>query len=552
MLTRAGDTFVDAAKSYVAFMLDKGIPSTFHNVKHLYSDATKKDVLASIVSEYLDAQAKGNTNGAANGDESKGETAALYYLAQHYNYRLSRDLAKAMEYIDKAIERIPDSVDFHMTKARIWKHIGNVSKAAEIMDKARSLDTKDRYINTKAAKYQLRNNENDKALKTMGLFTRADTPGGPISDLLDMQCLWYLTEDGEAFARVGNTAMALKRFHQVHDIFEVWHDDQFDFHSFFLRKGQARAYVDMIRWEDRLHEHPFYSQAALDAVQLYLAMHDAAAGGGANGAEGANGEDDAEKRKAARKARKEQQRLEREAAEQASKQDPNKPVPVDAEGKKKDDDPHGLKLAATTEPLKEAMAFVEPLLKYSPKSLAAQLAGFDVHLRRSKFFRLSSPSSHPQDDLLIRSTEKYLLAMQCLNSALALEASNPKVHERSVQFRQVVSPELASLPETTAQVLKSEFAPLAEGGDLQKVNDEYLETNKGSARCVHSGIRVRRMLGGDRAGCEGELVKLAGMEGLELGDALEVLGTLKEWGSAQVGAFKEGAKARWPEASGFV
>lgn len=385
LLTLPGDTFVDAAKTYLAFMLDKGIPSTFHNVKHLYSDATKKDTLASIVSDYLDSRAKSSTNGAANGDESKGETAALYYLAQHYNYHLSRDLTKALEFVDKAIERIPDSVDFHMTKARIWKHIGNLSKAAEIMDKARSLDTKDRYINTKAAKYQLRNDENEKALKTMGLFTRADSPAGPMSDLLDMQCLWYLTEDGEAYARRGNVAMALKRFHQVHGIFDVWHDDQFDFHSFFLRKGQARAYVDMVRWEDRLHEHPFYSQAALDAVALYLNMHDgSAAGGEANGAEGANGGDEAEKRKAARKARKEQQRLEREAAERESKQDPNKPVPVGEDGKKKDDDPHGLKLAATSEPLKEAMVFVEPLLKYSPKSLAAQLAGFDVHLRRSK------------------------------------------------------------------------------------------------------------------------------------------------------------------------
>lgn len=362
-------------------MLDKGIPSTFHNVKHLYADASKKDTLASIVTEYLDARANGN--GTANGDQSKGEAAALYYLAQHYNYRLSRDLSKAMEYIDKAIERIPDSVDFHMTKARIWKHLGNPGKAAAVMDKARSLDTKDRYICSKAAKYQLRNGENEKALKTMGLFTRADTPGGPITDLLDMQCLWYLTEDGEAYARRGNTAMALKRFHQVHEIFNVWQDDQFDFHSFFLRKGQARAYVDMVRWEDRLREHPFYSRAALAAVGVYLGMHDSAS---ANGEEGANG-DEADKKKAARKARKEQQRVEREEAERAAKQDPNKPAAAGTDGKKPDDDPHGLKLAATTEPLKEAMAFVEPLLKFSPKSLAAQLAGFDVYLRRGRSIR---------------------------------------------------------------------------------------------------------------------------------------------------------------------
>jgi len=367
-------------------MLDKGIPSTFANLKHLYSDTFKKDTLLKLVSEYTESRSKTDTDSKEKSDESKGETAGLYYLAQHYNYHLSRDLAKAQEYIDRAIERIPDSVDFHMTKARIHKHTGDLAKAAEVMDKARSLDTKDRYINTKAAKYQLRNDENEKALKTMGLFTRADTPGGPINDLLDMQCLWFLTEDGEAYARRGNIGMALKRFHQIFNIFEVWHDDQFDFHSFYLRKGQVRAYVDMVRWEDRLYEHPFYTRAALDAVDVYLKMHDKPSANGVNGADGANGDDDQERKKAARKARKEKQRLEREVAEQAAKRDPNKPKPAaGGEAKKVDEDPLGLTLAATKDPLKEAVKFLTPLLQYTPKRLDAQLAGFDVYIRRSTF-----------------------------------------------------------------------------------------------------------------------------------------------------------------------
>src|SRR5690606_28230091 len=140
--------------------------------------------------------------------------------------------------------------------------------------------------------------------------------------------MWFLTEDGEAFARRGDTGMALKRFHQIFNIFEVWHDDQFDFHSFYLRKGQVRAYVDMIRWEDRVYEHPFYTRAALDAVDVYLKMHDKPSANGVNGADGGNGDDEAERKKAARKARKEQQRVEREIAEQAAKRDPNKPKPA--------------------------------------------------------------------------------------------------------------------------------------------------------------------------------------------------------------------------------
>ena len=374
-------------------MLNKGVPSTFANLKHLYNDSAKKEILPTLVEEYIkERQSSEAGQEQANGDSSKGNAAALYFLAQHYNYHLSRDLPKALEYVDKAIELGPTVVDFHMTKARIFKHYGNSQKAAEAMDQARLLDTKDRYINTKAAKYQLRNNENDKALKTMALFTRSDSTIGPLGELLDMQSMWFLAEDGEAHARRGNTGLALKRFHTIYNIFDIWQEDQFDFHSFSLRKGQIRAYVDMIRWEDRLREHPFYARTALEAIRVYLAMHDATTAHGVNGVDGkeVNGEDAADAKKAAKKAKKEAQKAEREAAEKAAKQDPNKPGPKGKDAadsaKKVDDDPNGAKLAATTDPLGEATKFLEPLLQFSPKNIDGQILGFDVFIRRSKSF----------------------------------------------------------------------------------------------------------------------------------------------------------------------
>ena len=369
-----GNEFEQAAWAYLTLMLDKGVPSTFANLKHLYSDSAKKVALESLAQKYLNSQSTETSS------KDKGEAAALYFLAQHYNYHLSRDLVKAMSYIDKAIEKDPKSVDFHMTKARILKHGGDVPKATEMMDTARKLDLKDRYINSKAAKYQLRNNENERALKTVGLFTRADTVGGPLADLLDMQCIWFLTEDGEAYARQGNTGMALKRLHAVSNIFDVWQEDQFDFHSFSLRKGQIRAYIDMVQWEDHIRDHPFYTRAALGMIKMYLSLADKSANG-VNGAGGENGEDALAKKKAAKKAKKELQRLEREAAEKLAKQDPNKAT-QSAENKKKDDDPLGLKLAATSDPLGEAMKLLTPLLQASPMSIEAQHAGFEVYMRR--------------------------------------------------------------------------------------------------------------------------------------------------------------------------
>lgn len=363
-------------------MLNKGVPSTFANLKHLYSDSFKKDALATLAKEYLSSHTHGSDT--VNGDGTKGEPAALYYLAQHYNYHLSRDLEKAMEYVDKAIEKVPTSVEFHMTKARIWKHKGNLDKASHWMEQARRLDTKDRYICTKAAKYLLRNNKNEEALRMMGHFTRADTPGGPLMDLVDMQAVWYLTEDGEAFARRGDEGPALRRFELVSNMFDTWVEDQFDFHAFSLRKGFIRAYVDMLRWEDRIREHPFYSRAALDAVALYVKRHDRAAAALAEG-DVINGEDAAERKKAAKKANREKQRLEREAAERAAKKDPNAGKGGKDGANRQIDDIAGLKLLEA-EPLSAAMKYVSHLLQFSPKNIHAQLAGFDVYLRRSTSF----------------------------------------------------------------------------------------------------------------------------------------------------------------------
>lgn len=529
-----GDDFREQAKQYLTLMLDKGVPSTFANLKHLYADSFKKEALGAIAQEYLNSKHATNGEEAANGDSFKGEAAALYYLAQHYNYHLSRDLAKAMEFVDKGIELIPDNLEFHMTKARIWKHYGNMQKASETMDKARNLDLKDRYINTKAAKYQLRNDETSKALTTIGLFTRNDSPGGPLSDLLDMQCVWFMTEDGEAQARLGNVGLALKRFHTVYNIFDVWQEDQFDFHSFSLRKGQIRAYVSMVRWEDHLREHPFFSRAALDAVKVYIKMFEdkETMANGVNGSADANGEDAAERKKAAKKARKEAQKAEREAAEKAAKQDPNKAKSVAAadENKKKDDDPNGTKLAATQDPLGDATKFMQHLLAYSPKNIEAQLAGFELYMRR----------------------EKYVIALGCLNAALALDPSHPQVHEQAVKFLHILKAKMASLPTKVQEVIKSEFTFIEPSADLKKYNADFESKHKESPLHKLSAVKTKKTLGEEKEKCEKELMGVLGMVNVKFEDALEAMKVLEEWRSKSVDEFRGKAKAEWPEVTAFA
>ncbi|KAH7193230.1 NMDA receptor-regulated protein 1-domain-containing protein [Fusarium flagelliforme] len=514
----SGDDFKQAAEAYLTLMLNKGVPSTFANLKHLYSDSFKKDTLRELAENYL------NSQDADSESKDKGEAAALYYLAQHYNYYLSRDLIKAMEYVDKTIEKDPKSVDYAMTKARIIKHGGDLQEASKAMDQARKLDLKDRYINTKAAKYQLRNDENEKGLKTVGLFTRAETVGGPLADLLEMQSIWFLTEDGEAYARQGNIALALKRFQQIFTIFEVWQEDQFDFHSFSLRKGQIRAYIDMMRWEDHIRDHPFFSRAALDAVEIYLKLADKPSANGVNGADGDDAEDALAKKKAAKKARKEQQRLEKEAAEQQAKQDPNK-ASKEGEVKKQDDDPFGLKLADTTDPLGDAMKYINPLLQFSPKNINAQFAGFEVYMRR----------------------KKYVLALRCLTAASALDSKSPRVHEQTVAFAQLLKTATDIEPKVL-EVLKAEFNAVDPSADLVKYNDEFLAANKESPRHVLSAIKVQKLLGQDKAKSEEAVANILDIPGVTYEDAIEGLEVLRSWKSSQE-SYKKAAQQKFPNAT---
>ena len=399
-----GDAFREHADKYLRRMFRKGVPSTFANVKQLYSDPEKKKMLREIAEKCLKEdqprtngeEKHGEANGSLDGShrpekispELLWQLSINYYLALHYDYHLSRDLDKARQYIENAISLNPSKTDytFQMTRARIQKHAGAVSKASKTMNEAREMDLKDRYINTKSAKYQLRNNEHDTAISTMGLFTRKEAVGGPLGDLIDMQCVWFLTEDGESYFRQRKLSLALKRFKTVYDIFETWTDDQFDFHSFSLRKGMIRAYVDMIRWEDMLREHPFYTRAAISAIKIYVMLYERPELAQQSHMNGVAGETAAERKKAAKKAKKEAEKAEAERKAKAAKQSNPKP---DDEGttKKEDPDPNGFELMKTEKPLDEAMKYLTPILELSPNNIEGQISGFEVYIRRSKRFK---------------------------------------------------------------------------------------------------------------------------------------------------------------------
>ncbi|MCJ1311499.1 hypothetical protein MMC25_005171 [Agyrium rufum] len=564
----SGSGFKEAADQYLQFMFRKGVPSTFANIKRLYSDPEKLKLMQELAEGHVEEKGDAETGG----DKAQFNTFANYFLAQHYNYHLSRDLDKAMEYIEKALKGDPKSVEFTMTKARIFKHYGDISKASEVMAEARWLDDRDRYANTRSAKYQLRNDENEAAITTMSKWTRNEAVGGPLGDLHDMQCTWYLTEDGESYARQGKLGLALKRFHAVNTIFETYKEDEFDFHRYSLTKNQIRAYIELIRWEDNVRDTPMYTRAGLSAIKTYLLLHDhpeSAKPPTANGVNGHANGDPAESKKGQKKAKKAQQeQQEAEKAKAAAKANATATTPA-----KVDEDPQGQKLADTTEPLKDAMKFLTPMLESCPEDVEVQNAGFEVYFRRSEFLTTCLPLIRPisiwtmasslsfivANPESLPSTEKYLLALRCLLAAHALSPSDPTTHAQTIQLASALTSEFtssASLPPKTRSVIDEQLPSLfpspSDLKDLKAFNDAYLSEHGPSLPHVRAALKARYLLDkGSKGAAEEKLKEMVEKEeSSTLEDALAGLELVREIGG-DLGAYKEVARGRWGRATAF-
>lgn len=289
--------FKRLASEYILAQLSRGVPSSFINIKPLYKDRSKLQVIQEIVLDFYSTKI-----------DAKSQPTIFvwtkYFLAQHYLYL--KDLTTASKYIDEAIKHSPTLVELYIIKARILKHLGEFVKASEVMNEGRELDLQDRFINSKATKYYFRANDVDKAIDTISLFTKIeDDAVNGCKDLHLMQVSWVLIESAEAYQRLyqqfeqlkrdestkteGLTAetedeldekidlykgLALKRFNAVVKLFEVFYNDQLDFHSYCMRRGTPRDYIDTIKWEDNLHGTPIYSRVLKGLSQIYLETYE--------------------------------------------------------------------------------------------------------------------------------------------------------------------------------------------------------------------------------------------------------------------------------------
>jgi N-alpha-acetyltransferase 15/16, NatA auxiliary subunit len=81
------------------------------------------------------------------------------------------------------------------------------------MVQAQELDTADRYLNSKCAKYLLRAGQIQQAEEMCAKFTREGI--GASESLTEMQCMWFEWECAMAYSRLGKFGDALKKCHQI-------------------------------------------------------------------------------------------------------------------------------------------------------------------------------------------------------------------------------------------------------------------------------------------------------------------------------------------------
>ncbi|KAG4211783.1 hypothetical protein ERO13_A02G122600v2 [Gossypium hirsutum] len=400
-----GDKFREAAVSYIQPLLIKGVPSLFSDLSPLYNHYGKTDILEQLMLE-LEHSIRTTGRFPDRTEEEPPSTLlwTLFFLAQHYDRRGQYDMA--LSKIDEAIQHTPTVIDLYSVKSRILKHAGDLVAAASLADEARCMDLADRYINSESVKRMLQADQVALAEKTAALFTKE---GDQHNNLHDMQCMWYELASGESYTRQGYLGRALKKFLAVEKHYADITEDQFDFHSYCLRKMTLRAYVEMLKFQDRLHSHSYFHKAAAGAIRCYLKLYDSPLNSPAE-------EEDHTLKTLQKKKMKKQRKTERAKKEAEEKNGESSASGTSKSGKRHvkpvDPDPYGERLLKTEDPLSEATKYLKLLQKNSPDSLETHLLSFEVNMRK----------------------QKILLAFQAVKQLLRLDAEYPDSHRCLIKF----------------------------------------------------------------------------------------------------------------------
>ncbi|XP_043497119.1 N-alpha-acetyltransferase 15, NatA auxiliary subunit [Polistes fuscatus] len=473
----SGDQFKSLVDLYLRRGLHKGVPPLFVNLRSLYNDKQKVEVIQSLVLEYKEAlKAHGHFSNQEKDNQREPASALLwtyYYLAQHYDYLGLTE--KALDEIDAAIDHTPTLIELFVTKGRIFKHAGNVQEAYKWLDEAQGLDTADRYINSKCAKYMLRANLIKEAEETCGKFTREGVLA--MENLNEMQCMWIQMEAAHAYQRLGKYGEALKKCHEVDRHFSEIIEDQFDFHTYCMRKMTLRSYVGLLRLEDVLRAHPFYFKAAKCAMEVYLRLHDYPLPDPTQTQEiDTENLAPSELKKLRNKQRKQRRKAELERQQAAQAQEKREQHNKSRQQTDPDLEQPTLdelipeKLERVEDPLEQAIKFLQPLQDLAANRIETHLMAFEIYIRKGR----------------------TLLMLRSIKRAHRLDANNPDLHTCLVRF--LLNTNRLSLEGAVGEVVKRQTADIFSDSTAVQLNTEYLKKNSTSLPHLLQGARMLYLL----------------------------------------------------------
>jgi len=490
-----GKAFSERVDEYMRPKLRKGVPSLFRDLKSLYGDKEKVKTIEETVKSYYENLKKDRRFSPS--DEVDSETPnvfvwVLYFLASHHEF-LGRPM-EALKLLDEGIEHTPTAIDLHVLRARTFKHQRDFQKAYDILNYARELDLADRYLNTKCVRYAFRAGKVEDGERIVKLFLRdSDT----LDSLFEMQAMWYELSYGMSQLKLGNYAKALTKLYSVEKHFEDISEDQFDFHTWCLRKTTLRAYVDMLKYQENLRGHRFFLKAASEIIKVFVTLYDKPKREEAAGA--GNGEADLskltakerraikkrQKRLAAKAKKKEEAEAKKRAELEAQKsKEASQSATASSEATKanslKESIPDGGKYAEAQDPLGEATKMVKQMQRYAPNQVQSHLCALEVYSRK----------------------KRYLLLLQAIKRTLKLASSAspppPEVHYHSILLGKALKEEKDIHP-TVVKIINLETEDMPQipksSDDLAAFNDSYLKANLASLRHRTVAAKCRVLLG---------------------------------------------------------
>ncbi|RWS11336.1 N-alpha-acetyltransferase 15: NatA auxiliary subunit-like protein [Dinothrombium tinctorium] len=467
--------FKSLADFYLKRSLRKGQPALFRDLKPLYSSECEKihskySFKIAIIEDLMHTYRNNlKRYGSFETDEqtwgSEDATCILfvnYYLAQHYDYMKKFD--KALMYVNEALRHTPTLIELYVIKAKIYKHAGNIEEAVGCMDEAQSLDSADRYLNSKCAKYLLRANRVSEAEEMCSKFTREGVCAG--DNLNEMQCMWFQSEAALAYQRLNNWGEALKKCIEIDRHFAEITEDQFDFHTYCMRKMTLRSYVGLLRLEDVLKSHPFYFRAAKIAIEVYLRLYDKPLGD-SDVSENINTSNitPSELKKLISKQRKAKKKASAAAAN-TDQSHHNSTNEKNSDKASSESEIVGEKLIPSKlerpdDPLGEAIKFLKPLQLLARERIETHLLAFEIYYRKGKI----------------------LLMLQSLKRAIKIDDNCPTLLRQLVLFYDFLEKHKAELSPPVKEVIDLEIKSLIGTENVcsaLELNDRFSQRNKNS------------------------------------------------------------------------